>query len=61
MKIGCFFYVKFVMVYRLNLHLGKIVRLDYDRTIKLINIKKCKDLLKKRLRTTLHSAKVRSV
>lgn len=40
MKIGCFFYVKFVMVYRLNLHLGKIVRLDYDRTIKLINIKK---------------------
>ena len=40
MKIGCFFYVKFVMVYRLNLHLGKMLPEDYYITIKHVFVKK---------------------
>ena len=52
--------IKFVMVYRLNLHLGKMAFEDYDKTIKHVIIKKCKEMLKYSLNKTLQSAKVRS-
>lgn len=48
------------MVYRLNLHLGKMAFEDYDKTIKHVIIKKCKEMLKYSLNKTLQSAKVRS-